>query len=251
MPQPQTDCGNQPILNRDTRPYIGRSKQFKRSKNGCLGCRHRKKKCDEARPRCVGCRRKNIECIWPMDQDETPTTTSPLASSSVGSPTEECPSGGGGSSTLGTTDTSTAATIWSASLGSFLDSRRSCALTPASPLLLQHYISTTATMLPMPLKENAFLSQIIPVASMDDMVMHSILAVSGAHMNFENTSPKPIQLAILGHYSSLVRQLVIEASDLRALCVDRLARLLLILVMLCHFEVGILNLYSQYTLIHC
>ncbi|KAH7142624.1 fungal-specific transcription factor domain-containing protein [Dactylonectria estremocensis] len=177
MSQSTTDQGNQPRI----RPYVGRSRQFKRSKNGCLNCRHRKKKCGEEKPRCLSCRRNNLDCTWSVGQHETTAGTSPL---------------------LGAT----------------------------------HYVTTTATMLPMPLKENAFLREIIPIASVDDLVMNSVLAVSGAHMNFRNKSPRSIQDATLGHYSTLIRQLLVEVSELKTFRVNKLARLLLVLVMLCHFE---------------
>lgn len=35
-----------------------------RSRNGCLTCRRRKKKCDESRPSCAGCQRNHLECQW-------------------------------------------------------------------------------------------------------------------------------------------------------------------------------------------
>ncbi|KAH6867790.1 fungal-specific transcription factor domain-containing protein [Thelonectria olida] len=235
MSQPTTDPSNQPITRGATRPYIGRSRQFKRSRNGCLNCRNRKKKCGEEKPRCLGCRRNKLDCTWPVDQNEIAAATSPLLGGTVASPDEGPPLHGDDSSPVAA-DVSITASIWNRSLGSFLDSRRSCTLTQVSPLLLQHYVTTTATMLPMPLKENAFLGQIIPIASVDDMVMHSVLAVSGAHMNFRNTSPKSIQEATLDHYSSLVHQLLVEVSALKTSRVDKLARLLLVLVMLCHFE---------------
>ncbi|KAH7020379.1 fungal-specific transcription factor domain-containing protein [Ilyonectria destructans] len=198
MSQSAADCGNQPITRGTTRPYIGRSRQFKRSRNGCLSCRHRKKKCGEEKPRCLGCRRNNLNCTWLADQNETAAATPRLPGGTIASPDEGPPS--------------------------------------ASPLLLQHYVTTTATMLPMPLRENAFLREFIPIASVDDMVMHSVLAVSGAHMNFRNASPGPIQEATLDHYSTLVRQILVEVSELKTSCVNKLARLLLVLVMLCHFE---------------
>lgn len=37
---------------------------YKRSKDGCQTCRHRKKKCDELRPTCSGCMRNNLSCQW-------------------------------------------------------------------------------------------------------------------------------------------------------------------------------------------
>ncbi|KAJ5116788.1 hypothetical protein N7456_001136 [Penicillium angulare] len=36
----------------------------RRTRTGCLTCRRRKKKCDEARPSCTGCHRNNLECQW-------------------------------------------------------------------------------------------------------------------------------------------------------------------------------------------
>ncbi|KAH7207322.1 fungal-specific transcription factor domain-containing protein [Fusarium oxysporum] len=182
------------------RPYIGKSRQFKRSRTGCLNCRHRKKKCSEEKPQCRGCSRNNLHCAWPQDMNEKAITPPPppLPKDPIAS-TDEGPS-------------------------------------PESLLLLQHYITTTASMLPMPLKGNPFLSEIIPIASVDDMVMHGVLVISGAHMNFGNMSSGPIGEATLGHYSMLIHQLVIEVSDHKGSCVNKLARLLLVLVMLCHFE---------------
>lgn len=38
--------------------------QTKRSKNGCLTCKVRKKKCDEAKPKCSDCSRLGKECVY-------------------------------------------------------------------------------------------------------------------------------------------------------------------------------------------
>lgn len=40
------------------------SSTIKRSKHGCLTCKIRKKKCNEARPTCDNCGRLNKQCIW-------------------------------------------------------------------------------------------------------------------------------------------------------------------------------------------
>lgn len=40
-------------------------RNYPRSRNGCLTCRQRKKKCDETRPQCVGCTRNKLSCVWP------------------------------------------------------------------------------------------------------------------------------------------------------------------------------------------
>ncbi|AMD22385.1 HGR046Wp [Eremothecium sinecaudum] len=36
----------------------------RRSRNGCLTCRSRKKKCDERKPLCTSCRRNMLPCRW-------------------------------------------------------------------------------------------------------------------------------------------------------------------------------------------
>ncbi|CVK94569.1 uncharacterized protein FMAN_03616 [Fusarium mangiferae] len=219
------------------RPYVGKSRQFKRSRTGCLNCRHRKKKCSEEKPQCGGCSRNNLHCAWPQDVNEKAISPPlpPLPRDSITITDESQSFGVHGPSPLLSKATHTTS-IWNGLSGSFLNARRSCNLKRESLLLLQHYITTTAPMLPMPIKGNPFLSEIIPIASVDDLVMHSVLVISGAHMNFGNMSSRPIGEATLDHYSTLIRQLVIEVSDHKGSCVNKLARLLLVLVMLCHFE---------------
>ncbi|RSL93325.1 hypothetical protein CDV31_014761 [Fusarium ambrosium] len=92
-------------------------------------------------------------------------------------------------------------------------------------------------MLPMPANENAFITEIIPAASVDDLLMHSILIVSGAHLNFDDDADGTAQKATLCHYSSLIRLLRAEFIELKDSDVSKLVRLLLILVILSHFEV--------------
>lgn len=42
----------------------------KRSKNGCINCRKRKKKCDEIKPICTGCLNRNIVCEYKTSKNE-------------------------------------------------------------------------------------------------------------------------------------------------------------------------------------
>ncbi|GME84186.1 unnamed protein product [[Candida] boidinii] len=42
----------------------------KRSRKGCLTCRHRKKRCCENKPRCKECERLGLNCKWPMPGTE-------------------------------------------------------------------------------------------------------------------------------------------------------------------------------------
>lgn len=46
-------------------PPDRRVQRIFRVRTGCLTCRRRKKKCDEARPICAGCQRNDLGCQWP------------------------------------------------------------------------------------------------------------------------------------------------------------------------------------------
>lgn len=45
-------------------------KKSKRSRLGCLTCRHRKKRCCETKPRCTECSRLGLNCTWPIPGTE-------------------------------------------------------------------------------------------------------------------------------------------------------------------------------------
>ncbi|KAK7749300.1 hypothetical protein SLS62_008269 [Diatrype stigma] len=49
--------------------YIRKRGPILRVRTGCLTCRARKKKCDEAKPVCAGCKRNKLTCQWPTPQD--------------------------------------------------------------------------------------------------------------------------------------------------------------------------------------
>ncbi|ODV96565.1 hypothetical protein PACTADRAFT_48398, partial [Pachysolen tannophilus NRRL Y-2460] len=44
---------------------VHKKAKITRSKNGCLCCRRRRKKCDEIHPKCGGCTRNFLDCCWP------------------------------------------------------------------------------------------------------------------------------------------------------------------------------------------
>ncbi|RTE71064.1 hypothetical protein BHE90_014536 [Fusarium euwallaceae] len=97
-------------------------------------------------------------------------------------------------------------------------------------------------MLPMPANENAFITEIIPAASVDDLLMHSILIVSGAHLNFDDDADGTAQKATLCHYSSLIRLLRAEFIELKDSDVRH--------DLTTHFGLG-LELYSYLIVTNC
>lgn len=46
-------------------------RHYPRSKSGCLTCRVRRKKCDEARPLCAACSQNHRDCVWPSSSVES------------------------------------------------------------------------------------------------------------------------------------------------------------------------------------
>lgn len=51
-------------------PQQSQRRKITRTKTGCLCCRRRKKKCDEAKPGCSGCVRNNLQCVYPHAEQE-------------------------------------------------------------------------------------------------------------------------------------------------------------------------------------
>ncbi|KAJ5786585.1 fungal Zn binuclear cluster domain-containing protein [Penicillium pulvis] len=51
-----------------------------RTRTGCLQCRKRRKKCNEARPQCAGCNRNRLQCVWPFDKQRKDGRTRRLSS---------------------------------------------------------------------------------------------------------------------------------------------------------------------------
>lgn len=46
-----------------------RAKPRLKSFDGCLTCKRRRKKCDEAKPSCGACQRLYLRCLWKCDKE--------------------------------------------------------------------------------------------------------------------------------------------------------------------------------------
>ncbi|RAK76910.1 uncharacterized protein BO72DRAFT_477841 [Aspergillus fijiensis CBS 313.89] len=68
--------------NAEAQTLANRRPRASRSRDGCVSCKARKKKCDEKRPRCSDCRRLNLPCYWnaPRARSPPPVIVSPLPS---------------------------------------------------------------------------------------------------------------------------------------------------------------------------
>lgn len=183
-----------------------------RCKTGCLPCRRRKKKCDELHPQCSACRRNGLKCEWSEKRGFQVTS---MSQSSI--PTPPSPS-----------------QISSAQFG------RACELSPESFQLLQHYTSVTAIEFPAfnqaPM-HNPFINCVFPVAFQDELLMHAVLAVSGAHLSHRLANTASLEFATRKHYSYVLQRLQKEITQCLPGDTTHVIRLLFVPAFLCLYEV--------------
>lgn len=113
-------------------------------------------------------------------------------------------------------------------------------MTPQSVILLQHYLRETADCIAMtPLNDNPFVTILLPLAYTDDLLMHALLVVSGAHLTYREPGNLNLQIASASHYSHLVSGTRVEIAHLDDQDVESMQRLLRVLLLMCHYEVSI------------
>ncbi|WQF85510.1 Putative zn(2)Cys(6) fungal-type DNA-binding domain, fungal transcription factor [Colletotrichum destructivum] len=141
-------------------PIINPSKVTKgRSKTGCITCRRRKKKCDEAKPRCMNCEKNAVVCegyhekkLWRSGKEKA--TTDHLGD-------EE-------------------------SLVFTMQPLFNGVDTVEDKIFWRHYGVHLSNVLTVEGEaKNAFKDVILPLANLHQGVMHSILAMSSKHIDFE------------------------------------------------------------------
>ncbi|OAP64556.1 hypothetical protein AYL99_00528 [Fonsecaea erecta] len=257
-------------------PSRKRKLRYTRTRTGCLTCRRRRKKCNEEKPLCIGCSRNFLACLWPDETspDET-SPDAPDVEIDGGLVTEtwnstQVPYKGmlllasdGVDASDSDSRTLPAASISDAT-GSelFQDSKDSMIpravgrrdisapveeslpivtsapyLKVTSPQLLRHYIERTADFLAVKqLRDNPFVTLILPLAYCDELLMHSVLALSGSHLCGKQPSLIEIQRTTWQHYDMAITGLRSELQCPTAISASRSLRLLLVLMILCHFE---------------
>lgn len=244
-----------------SRPRAKIRLNFPRSRNGCLTCRKRKKKCDEIWPLCTNCAGKGLECKWPAGRKSNEriatisTGESPAESTSL-SPTtgysgDACPVESDITADY-IVDSSAPGIMWNPMLNSFMAPDRACSTTPVSVRFLEHYLSRTGVMLAMvPPSKSPFITSLVPTAYMDDLLMHAMLAVSGAHLSFKQPENDEVIQATMSHYNAVIRNIRQEIGqpDLQNDAV-KTTRLLIVLIMLCHYEVSHRVQYVNSSLTH-
>ena len=238
--------------------------RFSRTKGGCWNCRRRRKRCDEKRPTCTACLRNQLCCTRPEPELE-PDLELPLRESQgscLPKYSDSCiliefdpplllpsisPNSGQAESAsteedvdedVMTTLPMADVPIWTASPSSFLSLQRATLLSTTSPQLLTHYIERTSNLITTkPFRNNSFVTFILPLAGVDDLLMHAVLAISGTHLNCMNEAALEIRHATSSHYGMVLRSLRRAFSTSSERSTTQILRLLLVLILLCHVEV--------------
>jgi hypothetical protein len=224
-----------------------------RSRSGCLSCRRRKKKCDETKPICAACLRNALSCVWP---DTSPLGAAPEVVSTPQLQTQTFPA-----------RSVPASDAWALTIGAPRD--LPTITIPASPSsfpllgsaasgsetwrLLDHYLKDTANRLAcLQDSENPFLHTILPVALGDELIMNSILALSGVHM-MQRLPRLNLEMQSLtwSRYTRALQQLRLALSEtIDGSNVDAAWRALLVVLIFYLLEVGaVILMFLNHSLI--
>lgn len=234
------------------KPRIRRN--FPRSKSGCLTCRSRRKKCDETVPICRSCDRRNVQCSWPPPEIQEEVGLSnhndfktPIRSSmshSVQSPASN------GTPTLQTSNSSanyapsrpgSPTRLWYLQWG--ISYTRDSLVTSSSRLLFDRYLSQTSKQLGVTLvSKNPFVYYVLPLAFSNELIMNCVLALSGAHLCYDEAVDTAIISATWSHYSHVLRGLQTALSNSTHGDGRETLHLLLITLLLCMVDVGLFPL---------
>lgn len=245
-------------------------RQTPRTRTGCLPCRLRRKKCEEQKPICIGCQRNHLLCSWPATESSDLATTAKekvtdlALSQSARHWMKELASGRGVSSQVISKTRDCEESSDERKEGETFekdpcDSRKSrgalsdnidftrilplirCRVTSsASATLLSHYINSTALRISGRIHpKNPYLTEILPVALADDGVLHTILALSGAHLTYRSSE---FDYHSRSHYAVAVRSTKHQLRKWGELDVKEAMVLLTAILFLCLHEVRILPL---------
>lgn len=223
-----------------------------RSKNGCLTCRTKRKKCDEVKPVCSSCTRTGQECVWPSQ--ESTSQRAILEDDSANEP-------------LGTSGPSPdSAALQSKSRSSSPRAAPTYGnlayLSDNSRPLYQQYLDVTAEMLTRGpcLDGNPFIHYLLPLAATDSLVLDCILAIGGAHLTVNDTTStiqraRALEVETRGHYATVLsglQKLLSYQTGQIVLPIDEQTgpptpiRILLILLLLCVYDVRLSHMRTSW-----
>lgn len=224
-----------------------------RSKNGCLTCRTKRKKCDEVKPICTACERSQQDCTWPRTEEKQQpdmqlSVNTTRASSSNPPQNVSLTAYGVPSVQSGLRAAATSSLRAAPAYGNL------AYLSDNSRRLYQHYVSVTAEMLTRgpSLDGNPFIQYLLPLASHDALVLNCVLAIGGAHVVVNDTSSshkgaRGLEVAARSHYANVlsgIQKLLYYRTGQTIYAPEAditpptPSRVLLILLLLCVFDVS-------------
>ena len=211
-----------------------------RSRQGCFSCRRRKKKCDEIKPICTACLRNSLGCTWPESRPHEASVEVGPRRQQTRSQFQYEPS----SDTWAFVSTSAPSNLSTVSISAAPSNFAlpgSVSSGSGTWRLLDHYLKDTANRLAcLQDSQNPFLHTILPVALSDELLMNSILALSGVHlMQRVPQLDLHVQFLASSSYTRALKQLRVALSDLtrNGSSVDGAWRALLIVLIFYLLEV--------------
>ncbi|KAK5989424.1 Zn(2)-C6 fungal-type transcription factor afumD [Cladobotryum mycophilum] len=179
----------------------------KKSKAGCLGCKVKRVKCDEAKPVCARCLRNNVFCSYPSDESEA-------------SPSSQCrQSGSSPNETIPATNQTSLMTENRLSPPVPLDTIQHSPYGTPRLALLHHFqnLFTEITVL-----GSTDFSEIVSLGLSRPYLLSAIFAVSASHLRHNTPNPSPPyhiaehfqqSLAIRNFQTALAQPLDQQAAD--------------------------------------
>jgi hypothetical protein len=181
---------------------------YPRSRSGCLVCRRLHKKCDERRPACSRCLANGKDCEWPVAvRREADLEKSPFAHEAP-SPVREVTSDPSAcrEELFSLTSTSNDVVEFEEEVLR-LFSPPGGSLGSVSSMFLAHFVGETSRyMTTVGPEHNPFLTHILPLAFSEELVLHSLLVLGGAHLESRQSSPE-INTWVCRHYGRVIHLL--------------------------------------------
>ena len=249
-----------------------------RTRSGCHACRARRKKCGEQKPVCEACQRLHLVCWWPPSPSEDSMDINTI---SAPDPQPSEPSRAF-SATKHESMKCSGRLLADAELeilyspqevliaelrelsqnlheSGFLPSRAYADSTVRGQLLLSegpeavtlfdHFCHRTAPwLINGRCDDNPVLRHILPLTSTDELVLHTVLAVSGAHL--QHTAPS-IGPAATKYYSRALQSLKRRISDWMESSSKDYKPLSATIILLCHCEVSIHHANTLHDALTC
>lgn len=209
--------------------------KYSRTTNGCLNCRRRRKRCDQQQPYCIACQRNKLLCVWSDAEGSAAVRSAPEMPRTTYDQSSAIYRAQGTNVTAGARP---------ATMG-FPHVHDTLLLTQWSTMLYDHWFHRTSTnMCTLFPPNNAFHTYVVQSATSDTLLLHTLLTVSGMHLNFNDTASLEVKRTIFAHYRATLQGIRQEVDRVLSEPHVSCLRLALILLLVCHAEVS--SMSQQY-----